>query len=226
MIWWQTVLEFAKANSSSLIVSLIVGILFFVLGPIGLWFSGKKIRRERICKAKDSMVDLLEGMLVNQENVTPEKLDLLFNAVGREIDVNLNSVYDGELLIEDVMLRFQKSKHLDAQQKQDYFAKLKDVRLALHEKPETTPQRSLPRRDQEIIDDLRARVGEQKEVSELIDELQNRIERKADVYDPILDPFILIRRMITRDPKRFALIFFFVVIFYIAFVLFVVGVFE
>ena len=144
MTWWQTAIEFAKANSSTLIVSLIVGFLFFVLGPIGLWFSGKKIRKERIRKAKDSMVDLLEGMLVNQENVTPEKLDLLFNAVGREIDVSLNGVYDGELLIEDVMLRFQKSKHLDAQQKQDYFSKLKDVRLALHEKPEPMPQRPLP----------------------------------------------------------------------------------
>ncbi len=219
MTWWQTALEFAKANTSSIIVSLIIGFLFFVLGPIGLWFSGRRIRRERLRKAKDSMVDLLEGMLVNQEDVTPEKLDLLFNAVGREIDVSLHGVYDGDLLIEDMMLRFQKSRHLDAQQKQDYFAKLRNVRLALHEKPESIIKRPLPRRDQEIIDDIRVKVSEQKEVNELLNELQSRLERKADVSDPILGPFILVSRMMRRDPKRFVLICSVAALFYLGVVL-------
>jgi hypothetical protein len=60
------VLEFWKQNSTSIIISLIVGFVFFVLGPLGLWFSGKRIRKERIRKAKETLLDLLEEMIVNQ----------------------------------------------------------------------------------------------------------------------------------------------------------------
>lgn len=98
-------------------VSLGVGLVFFVLGPIGVWFSGRKIRRERIRKAKEMLIDLIEGMLVSQEAITTAKLKQLFNAVEREVETSIDSEYDLERLFEDISLRFQRSKHLDATQK-------------------------------------------------------------------------------------------------------------
>ena len=89
----DSILEFWRSNSASIIVSLIVGFLFFVLGPLGLWFSGRKIRRERIRKAKDSLLDLLEGMVVNQAPTGERKLRSVFRAIEREIDIDLSGEY-------------------------------------------------------------------------------------------------------------------------------------
>src|SRR2546430_16407249 len=102
---------FWKANADVIVISLVVGFLFFVLGPIGVWFSGRKIRRERQRKAKEMLVDLVEGMIVTQEEVTPAKLGSIFNAVEREVEVEIGGSYDPERLFEDVMLRFQRSRH-------------------------------------------------------------------------------------------------------------------
>lgn len=83
-------------------VSLGVGFVFFVLGPIGVWFSGRRIRKERVRKAKEMLIDLIEGMIVTQEQITTSKLKQLFNAVEREVDTTIDADYDLERLFEDV----------------------------------------------------------------------------------------------------------------------------
>lgn len=70
--------KFLTDNSANIIVSLVVGLVFFVLGPLGLWFSGKKIRQERVRKAKETLGDLLEGMIVNQTKVDQKKARICF----------------------------------------------------------------------------------------------------------------------------------------------------
>ena len=200
MTFWQSVSQFVAANSASIIISVLVGLIFFVLGPLGLWFSGRRIRRERIKKAKDAILDLLEGMLVNQEEVTPDKLKQLFSAIEREIDVSLGGAYDVDLLIEDVMLRFQRSKHLDAQQKQQYFAKLVDVRAAHHARQEVQPEVSLSRREQEIIAELRETTKDQEASRTLIDELQTRLERRPDLSDSFMAPFLVYGQILRKKP--------------------------
>ena len=62
---WVEISQFWHENSANIIVSLIIGFVFFVLGPLGLWFSGKRIRRERLRKAKETLIDLLEGMVTS-----------------------------------------------------------------------------------------------------------------------------------------------------------------
>ena len=116
----DSIAAFWSANYENILISFGIGFVFFVLGPMGLWFSGRKIRKERIEKAKDMMIDLVEGMIVNQEDITNVKLRKLFGAIEREVNVAIDSAYDLERLFEDVALRFQRSKHLDTQQKNDY----------------------------------------------------------------------------------------------------------
>jgi len=90
---WEALAQFWHDNSANIVVSLLVGFVFFVLGPMGLWFSGKKIRRERIRKAKEMLIDLLEGMIVNQAAVDEDKLRSVFRAVERDIDTDLSGEY-------------------------------------------------------------------------------------------------------------------------------------
>jgi hypothetical protein len=77
---------FWNENSSSIVVSFVVGFIFFVLGPIGVWFSGRKIRRERVQKAKDLLIDLVEGMIVSHEEITLEKLKKMYRAINNKKD--------------------------------------------------------------------------------------------------------------------------------------------
>ena len=122
----ESIVQFWNDHSGSIIVSLIVGLLFFVLGPLGLWFSSKKIRRERIRKAKEQLLDILEGMIVNKGVSDEKKLTSLFGAVERDIDIDLSGDYSLESWLEDVILRFERSRHLSSEQKTEYYEKLKN----------------------------------------------------------------------------------------------------
>ena len=71
---WETIKHFFLDNSAAIIISLLIGAVFFILGPLGLWFSGKKVKREKVNKAKSELLDLIESMLVNNEKITLSKL--------------------------------------------------------------------------------------------------------------------------------------------------------
>ena len=123
----EELIQFWNDNSANIIISIAVGLVFFVLGPLGLWFSGRKIRKERIRKAKEMLIDLVEGMIVNQEQITNSKLRKVFSAVEREVEVSIDADYNLERLFEDVILRFQRSKHLDPSQKDTYSKSLSEL---------------------------------------------------------------------------------------------------
>ncbi len=211
--------EFWKGNSGSILASLIVGLIFFVLGPIGLWFSGRRIRDERIRKAKEMLIDLVEGMLVNQEVVTPDKLLTLLRAVEREIDVDLEASYSLDWLFEDILLRFQRSKHLDAQQKNDYAKRLWELGEQSRKAEEQRSRRPLPRRLGAILEELQ----ESEEPSsstrnrELLEELESRV-RKDTAHGPIASPLSLYVRLYRKNPRLFLLLSVLFLALYILFV--------
>ncbi len=136
----QWLSEFWTKNSTTIFISLGIGLLFFVLGPIGVWFSGRRIKQERLRKAREVLLDIVEELFVDQANVTPELIGATFNSTEREIDVQLSGEYDAKLLLEDLVLRFQKSRHLDANQKESYTKKILSLLSKLSKK--TQPRRS------------------------------------------------------------------------------------
>lgn len=208
--------EFWAANSGSLIVSVVVGLVFFVLGPLGLWFSGRKVKRERLAKAQVMLIDLVESMLVNGETVSSETLHPLIDAVGREVGVALSDHYDIELLIQDVMLRFQRSKHLDAEQKAGYVDKL----MVLVEQVRTTRNRaseaSIPRRYQAIFNDLQGAIteGDQKSAKDLSNELRKRLigpVQGDNLLEMVAGPYA---RLLRANPRLFAVAMAFAILVY------------
>ncbi len=186
-----------------------------MLGPLGLWFSGKRIRKERIRKAKEALTDLVEGMLVSQEEFSAQRLRRLYAAVEREIDVSLGSAYDPESLIEDVMLRFERSRHLDTEQKQRYLSKLEAASSDLT-KAEEIPRRPMVKRNREILDNLMTKVKGDTESESLITELRTCLQERPP------DPFTLIARLVRLNPKRAAKLVLISMAVYIAIVIFVV----
>ncbi|WP_429062243.1 hypothetical protein [Aeromonas veronii] len=212
----EEVIKFWNDNYSNIMVSLGVGLVFFVLGPIGVWFSGRKIRRERIRKAKEMLIDLIEGMLVSQESITTAKLKQLFNAVEREVETSIDSEYDLERLFEDVSLRFQRSKHLDATQKNAYSKTLLDLVESIKQS-QASGTRIIPRRYESIFLDLRQSIENQdiQKSNKVLDELEEKFSR----LPMEAEPFIRILTIQMRIIKEHPVLFLTVLVIYVAFII-------
>lgn len=211
----EEILKFWNENFSNIMISLGVGFVFFVLGPIGVWFSGKRIRKERVRKAKELLIDLIEGMLVSQESITTDKLKQLFNAVEREVETTIDSDYDLERLFEDVSLRFQRSKHLDAIQKDSYSNTLLTLSEAL-EKAQESGARVIPRSYKTLIEELREAVenNNQEKANKAIEEIEEKVLKIPQEAEPFIRIIAMQKRMIREYP----IIFIGAIFIYIAFV--------
>lgn len=214
----EEVIKFWNDNYSSIMISLGVGFVFFVLGPVGVWFSGRKIRKERIRKAKEMLIDLIEGMLVTQETITTAKLKQLFNAVEREVETTIDSAYDLERLFEDVSLRFQRSKHLGSSQKDSYSNTLLQLADSL-EKSQESGRRVIPRSYESLITELRESTDSQdnERINRVIEELEEKVSKIPEEVEPFLRIFAMQKKMVRDHP----IIFGSVVIGYLAFVVLV-----
>lgn len=203
---WELVSKFFIDNQSSIIVSLIIGAIFFILGPLGLWFSGKKVKREKIIKAKDEFLDLIESMLVNNENFSRSKTLTLFRAIERQNGISLELDSDIENLLEDLSLRFARSKHLSAEQKDDYAVRIDKLIISLNEKPDhETKDISFLTREREIPKSIKSIINDLKTESENInsEKLKEIIEKLEKYHKRPSDPFLLVARTIREKPRLF-----------------------
>ena len=175
-------------------ISLAVGFVFFVLGPVGVWFSERRIRKERIRKAKEMLIDLIEGMIVTQEKITTAKLKQLFNAVEREVETTIDSEYDLERLFEDVSLRFQRSKYLDSNQKDTYSATLLTLAEAL-EGAEKSRKRVIPRGYKTLLEELRISISDNNitKANAAIDEIEEKVSKIPQEIEPFIRIFSMFR---------------------------------
>jgi hypothetical protein len=186
---WDPIKQFFIDNSSSIIVSLIIGAIFFILGPLGLWFSGKKVKREKINKAKSELLDLIESMLVNNEKITTSKLVTLFRAVERQNGNNLGLDSDLNNILEDLTLRFARSKHLSSDQKDSYIEKIDALINSItndenQEKSKENLQREIPKSLKTIIDELKTESEsadiDSKKLIDKIELLENKLKGRND----------------------------------------------
>ena len=215
----DAITQFWTQNHSNIIVSVVVGFLFFVLGPMGLWFSGKKIRRERIKKAKDMLLDLLEDQIVNKADISLDKLRCLFDAIERDIDIDLTGEYGLSLWFGDVILRFERSRHLSAAQKQEYYAQVRQLSDALDVEKRERVTQPIPQKYEEIVTELRVAVTSQKtdEAQALLKKLEEKVADRQPLNDPFLNVFKMYKRMYQRSPATFWTIMMVTTVFYVLF---------
>jgi hypothetical protein len=204
---FEAIAQFWTQNHSNIIVSIIVGFLFFVLGPMGLWFSGKKIRRERIKKAKDTLLDLLEDQIVNKADITLAKLRCLYAAIERDIDIDLTGEYSLNTWFGDVILRFERSRHLSSTQKQEYYARAQQLsaELDVEKKENSAPPSS--KKYEDILNELSSAIAAQNTdaAKVLLKRLEEKVAEPTKFNDPFLNIFKMYRRMYQRSPITFGI---------------------
>lgn len=197
--------NFITANGGNIIISISVGLIFFVLGPLGLWFSKRKIRVEKIKKAKENLLDLVEGMLVNNENITESRLSSLFFAVSRENGINLEIENDILDLMEDLILRFQRSKHLSANQKDDYIKRLETLEKTMFDSEDEEKEdehREIPKSYVRIFKELEEHLNNNE--SDKAKKELNLLKEKLLVRDNLLDKvFGIYYKLYKRNPLFF-----------------------
>ena len=201
---WESIAQFCSANSASIIVSVLIGAVFFILGPLGLWFSGKKVRREKIYKAKSDFLDLTESMMVNKDKIDVPKLLILFRAVERQNGIDLGLESDIENLLGDLALRFSQSKHLSSEQKDAYLDQINALIEKLYEPVKhdlpaaDETSRVLPKSMQSVVTELRqlAEKLNSAELKEKADALEKNYRRPND-------PFYSMFRVIRERPMIF-----------------------
>lgn len=209
---WGSISQFWHDNSANIVVSLMVGFVFFVLGPLGLWFSGKRIRRERIRKAKETLIDLLEGMVVNQAQTDEAKLKSVFQAVERDIDIDLSGEYQLNHWLGDVILRFERSRHLSAEQKQTYYESVRKFFDQINAKRSESPRLEVPRKYEPVVADLKTALAANDSARALasLEELERSLSQRERSQDPILNVFRIYRRLYERNPLTFSVVLLFV----------------
>lgn len=211
---WESIKQFFIDNSSSIIVSLIIGAIFFVLGPLGLWFSGKKVKREKINKAKSELLDLIESMLVNNEKITISKLITLFRAVERQNGNNLGLDSDLNNILEDLTLRFAKSKHLSSEQKDSYIEKIdaliNSIKSEESRNLKDNNQREIPKSLKSIITELKLETesanGDSKKMIDKIQQLEDKLKGKND---PMIS---MIRILYERKYFRWVMVIYVIIV--------------
>lgn len=201
---WDSITRFWNDNQSSIVVSIIVGAIFFVLGPLGLWFSGKKVRKEKTNKAKADILDLFESMLVNKENMTVSKLLTLFRAIERSNSINLSIDTDLTNLLEDLTLRFSRSKHLSADQKDQYLTQIDKLIQELNTQDKAQESgtsltiRELPKSYKSLVEELKEEAS--KHESEELNKKVENIEKRLMIRPT--EPIALMARIIREKPKQ------------------------
>ncbi len=178
---WESIKQFVYDNDAAIIISLVIGAIFFILGPLGLWFSGKKVKREKILKAKSELLDLIESMLVNDEKITISKLITLFRAVERQNGNNLGLDSDLNNTLEDLTLRFAKSKHLSSEQKDNYIQKIDGLISSIEDNSKKSAEvgkREIPKSLKSIINELKAESEAQNIDRDKLSEQIGLLERK------------------------------------------------
>ena len=215
---------FWDEHGTTLAITLGAGLLFFVLGPLAAAFSRRKIRRERVDKVKDSLANLLEGMLVNQEDISGDKLHRMLRATEREADVILGSAYDLERLIDDVSLRFQRSPHLDATQKNGYLKTLSDLADALAKsEEEEVDRRTVPVSYDRILSGLTSSMesGDKEKASVYIARLKEKLSRGVfsdsdDLPFPLFSSYLRLMRR-PKIVRVLALVYLVLIVLYVIF---------
>jgi hypothetical protein len=220
--FWNAITDFITKNWDNILVSIVTGVVFFILGPLGLWFSNKKIRREKTIKAQDQLLDLVESMLVNKESINTSKLSSIFYAIGRRNNVNLEFETDLNNILEDLTLRFASSKHLSATQKDEYIDKIQLIITEIHKEEGSenisTEPKTIPKTYKRIIEEIESKISENNidSAKSSLEELKEKLSITGEL--PISRMFNSYFKLYKRNPILFFVVSIIVIVFYIWFI--------
>jgi len=214
---WQNILI-------ALSITIGVGFFFFILTPWGIKKFLKTAEVERRKRASENILDLLESSLILKQDMDSRKILHLLSAIGRENEVDVSSYYPIKSLLEDLELRFEKSKHLDSAQKLDYTRKIESM-IDDFEKKEKDIELTIPYKD--LFEELEQNINEgNKEVAlKKIDIIKEKLIYKYNdytIYEAVLSEYFRIFKKILHLPnwlKLLIIIMYFIIIYLLSILL-------
>ena len=120
----DSAINYIIQNWVSITIAIFLASLFYLLSARGIKKLITSRQEERLKIAKESIVDVLEHQIINNSDINTDKIIHLLNATSRERGVNLTNEYTSLDLLEDLELRFAKSKHLKNEQREEYIEKI------------------------------------------------------------------------------------------------------
>lgn len=199
-----------QSNLTDILVTLGGGFIFFILSIYGIKKYVTSAERERLKQAKNSLLDILESRIVNKQDISVYKINILLRAISRENSVDLSERSSPVALLQDLQLRFEKSRQLDPNQKEGYCNKIETHIREITTKKETE---DIPKRYSEIVETLQEEIKSKNtgEALETLETLKKKIEEREEyVFGPT--PF---HTMISEYPLMFAALTIVVMVFYI-----------
>ena len=156
--------------------SIIIGGLF----SYGLYRLQKRdvtsARIERSKRAKEEMLDILESNIVNKQTISSESIANLIEASEREYETNLRDICTSVTLLQDVVLRLQRSRHLDIVQKTEYTNQINQMISVINQSTQKIP--TIVRQPIEIATVIEQAIknNQNKEALETIDALKKELK--------------------------------------------------
>lgn len=124
-------------NWVSILFTIFLASIFYYLSARGIKKVIASRQEERLKIAKESIVDVLEHQIINNSDINANKIIHLLNATSRERGVNLSNEYTYLDLLEDLELRFAKSKHLKNEQREEYIGKIETLLKKIEDEKST-----------------------------------------------------------------------------------------
>ena len=109
----------------TILITVIAGLIFFTAGQYIWRYKENSAEYERYKKAKETVIDVLESSLINKQSISPERIKHIISAAEREQNVEL--IDSPKSLVENLELRFEKSKHLDSEQQRHYIDQIEEM---------------------------------------------------------------------------------------------------
>ena len=120
------ILTFLNSNWHNIIVALLVSTIFYILPNYAHRKYITSVERVKIKQAKTIILDILEARVISKQDIPLDKIYNLLEAIEREHSVFLSDVTP-ETILQDLELQFEKSHHLDPNQKEEYCKRIQKI---------------------------------------------------------------------------------------------------
>lgn len=162
-------------SAISIAIGFLVGYVFYRLQKRDV----ASARAERVKRAKEELLDVIESHIINKQQVAEESIHNLLVASEREYQVGLKDTCTPTTLLQDAALRLEKSRHLDIAQKREYSDQIEQTITTIEEQHNEVPE--------EVKEPLEL-------VSVLEDAIQNDEKQKG------LETVVLLKEKLTKAP--------------------------
>lgn len=208
-------LVFLSKNWESILITFLFGFLFLIVGLYFFRYKEKSAEYERYKKSKEIVIDILESSLINKQSISPERIRHSISASEREQNTELKD--PPKVLLEDLELRFEKSKHLDPEQQAHYIDQIEEIISKIESKSKSS---SVPLSYEEILTSLKENIetGKKDDALKDLDQLSIKI---SDLYRRSkLPPSFVLYRIVTENLKTiisFLIVYFIILLFALLF---------